>query len=101
MDRELHFGGFILDACVGMGGGVIKKLIDAETDVFPRAGGDGRDNGAYGGLHGVVNSTGIVDEDASKFLAELHLSGGELASGSAGLRVLLFLSIYRGGVGVR
>ena len=37
MDPELHFGGFILDACVGMGGGVIKKMIDAETDVFPRA----------------------------------------------------------------
>jgi hypothetical protein len=76
-------------------------MIDAETDVFPRAGGDGRDDGAYGGLHGVVNGTGIVDEDASKFLAELHLSRGELASGSTGLCILLFLSIYRGGIGVR
>ena len=101
MDPELHFRGFVLDACAGMDGGVIKKLVDTETDVFPRAGRDGRGNGAYGGLHGVVNGSGIVDEDASKFLAELHLSGGELANGSTGLCILLFLSIYRGCVGVR
>ena len=61
---EVHLGGFVLDASIRMSGGIIKKLVDAEDDVFPRAGGDGRGDGADGGLHGVINGVGIVDEDA-------------------------------------
>jgi hypothetical protein len=98
---EVHFRGFVLDASIGMSGGVIKKLVNAKADVFPRASGDGRGNGADGGLHGVVDSMGIVVEDANKFLAEFDLSGSELTSSSGRLGILLFMAIDRGGLGVR
>jgi hypothetical protein len=97
---EVHFRGFVLDACIGMSSGIIKKLVDAETDIFPGASGDGRGDGADSGLHGVVNGTGIVVEDAGEFLTEFDLSRSELASGAGRFGVLLFLAVDRGGVGV-
>ena len=98
---EVHFRGFVLDASVGMSGDVIKKLVDAKDDVFPRAGGDGGCDRADGSLHGVVDGACIIVEDAGKFLAEFDLSGSELASGAGRFGVLLFLAIDGSGVRMR
>jgi hypothetical protein len=65
---EVHTRGFVFYASVGMSGSVIKKQVYAKTDVFPRASGYGRGNGADGSLHGVVDGTGVVVEDAGIFL---------------------------------
>ncbi len=78
---EMHFGGFVLDASIGVSGSIIEKLVDAEFDVFPRTGGDGRSNGADRGLHGVVDGASVVIEDAGKFLTVFDLSGSELTGG--------------------
>ena len=96
----MHFRGFVLDASIGMSGGIIEELADAEDDVFPRAGGDGGSNGADGGLHGAVNGASIVVEVAGEFLTEFDLSGSELTSGAGGFGVLLFLAVYGCGIGV-
>jgi len=40
VEPEVHFGGFVLDASIGVSGSIIKELFNAEDDVFPRAGGD-------------------------------------------------------------
>ena len=101
MDPEVHFRGFVLDASVGMSGGIIEELVDAEDDVFPRAGGDGGSNGADGGLHGVVNGASIVVEDAGEFLTVFDLSGSEFTSGASWFGILLFLAVYGGGIRVR
>ena len=97
----MHVGGIVSDASVGMSGGVIEKLVDAEDDVLPRADGDGGGDRADGSLHGVVDGACIIVEDAGKSLAEFDLSGSELASGASRFGVLLFLAIDGSGVRMR
>ena len=97
---EMHFGGFVLDASIGVSGSIIEKLVDAEFDVFPRTGGDGRSNGANRGLHGVVDGASVVIEDAGKFLTVFDLSGRELTGGAGRFGKLLFLAVHRSGMGM-
>ena len=51
-------------------------------------------------MHGVVDGTGIVVEDAGEFLAEFNLGRSELTSGTGWFGVLLFLAVDGGGVRV-
>ena len=97
----MHVGGIVSDASVGISGGVIEKLVDSEDDVLPRAGGDGGCDRADGSLHGVVDGACIIVEDAGKFLAEVDLSGSELASGADRFGVLLLLAVDGSGVRMR
>ena len=40
----------------------VKKLIDSQFDILPRAGWKGGYNGADGFLHGVINILGLIIE---------------------------------------
>jgi len=51
-------------------------------------------------LHGVINGTSIIIEDAGEFLTEFNLDRGELAGSAGVLGVLLFLAINGCGVGM-
>ena len=97
---EVHGRGFVLDESVRMSGCIIEKLIDAKLDVGPRAGRDGRGNGADSALHGVVNCTSVVVEDTGELLTKFELGRGELASGTGWFCKLLFLTVGGRGVGV-
>ena len=100
MEPKVHLGGFVLNAGIWMGGSIIEKLVDTEGEIGPGACGNGGGDGADCGLHGIVDGTSIVIEDASEFLAVFELRGGELTFVSCGYGELLLLSIRRGGVGV-
>jgi hypothetical protein len=101
VEPEVHFRSFVLDAGVGMGGGIVKKMVDPESNVGPGAGGDGRGNGADGGLYGVVDGSGIVIEEPGEFLTAFELSWCELTNIVGAFCKLLFLSVGWGCIGVR
>ena len=101
MEPQVHLGGFVLNVGIGMGGGVIKELVNTEGEIFPGAGGNGGGDGADCCLHSIVYCTGVVVEDACELLTVFELCWCELTFVACVLCKLLFLSICRGSVGVR
>ena len=88
----MHLAGGVADFSVRVSGGVVQKMIDTEGDVVPVAGGNRGGNGADGGLHCIVNGSGIVVENAHEFLTVFCLCWSEL-TGAKGLGILLCLAI--------
>ena len=101
VEPEVHLRSIVLDAGIGMGGGIVKKMVDPESNVGPGAGGDGGGNGADGGLHVVVDGLGVAIEKAGEFLTEFELSWCELTNIAGVFCKLLFLSVGWGSIGVR
>ena len=65
-----------------------------EFDVLPGYGGDQGGDGADCGLHGVVNGSCVLVEDACELFAELDLRGCELASIACSFGIYFFVCIY-------
>ncbi len=91
----MHLTGGVTDFSVRMSGSIIEKVVDSVGDIFPVAGGDGGSDGADCRLHGIINGSGVIVENAGEFLAVLGLCWSEL-SGASGLGKLLFLAVDGG-----